>query len=246
MNVGLEEQCDLQIPAASVAPGSLFVATSLHVWFTGEPDRFARDFQINDTVYRRLDPDYYAWLRSRMVLARKAATARQLDAAAFEELRARFNAMHEWAVERFGEDELLAAVRTVRAGDYKPPVAEYERTRVPVPGVRKSAADDTSPEAMALVDSISEQAISLGWKRQRLYAAGGGRIFAPDRGLVCFLKPGDRLGEVTLQSIEIIHPLPAEVRHRFYNPDVDQPWVKKIDGGAQKDENPSCPPGISR
>ena len=167
MNVGLEEQCDLQIPAASVAPGSLFVATSLHVWFTGEPDRFARDFQINDTVYRRLDPEYYAWLRSRMVLARKAATAGQLDAAAFEELRARFNAMHEWAVEHFGEDELLAAVRTVRAGDYKPPVAEDEGTRVPVPGVRKSAADDISPEAMALVDSISEQAISLGWKTSK-------------------------------------------------------------------------------
>ena len=103
MSVAVPEQC---APSASVAPGSLFVATSLHVWFTGEPDRFARDFQINDTVYRRLDPDYYAWLRSRMVLARKAATARQLDAAAFEELRARFNAMHEWAVERFGEDEL--------------------------------------------------------------------------------------------------------------------------------------------
>jgi hypothetical protein len=112
--------------------------------------------------------------------------------------------------------------------------------------VRKSAADEISPEAMALVDSISEHALSLGWKRQRLYAAGGGRIFAPDRGLVCFLKPGDRLGEVTLQSIEIIHPLPSEVRHRFYNPDVDQPWVKKIDGAAQKSENPSCPPGISR
>jgi hypothetical protein len=99
---------------------------------------------------------------------------------------------------------------------------------------------------MALVDSISEEALSLGWKRQRLYAAGSSRIFDAQRGLVCFLKAGDRIGEVTIQSIEIIHPLPAEVRHRFYNPDVDQPWVKKIDGAAQKNENPSCPPGISR
>lgn len=245
MNVGLEEQCDLQIPAASVAPGSLFLATSLHVWFTGEPDRFARDFQIDDTVYRRLDPEYYAWLRSRMVLAKKAATTGQLDGAAFEDLRVRFNAVHEWAVEHFGEDKLLAVVRGFRAGDYKPPVAEDEGTGVPVPGVRKSAADDISPEAMALVNSISEQALSLGWKRQRLYAAGS-RVFAPDRGLVCFLKPGDRIGEVTLHSIEIIHPLPSEVRHRFYNPDVDQPWVKKIDGATQKSENPSRPPGISR
>ena len=243
MSVAVPEQC---ARSASVAPGSLFVATSLHVWFTGEPDRFARDFQIDDTVYRRLDSEYYAWLRSRMVLAKKDATAGQLDTAAFEDLRVRFNAVHQWAVEHFGEDELLAAVRTVRAGDYKPPVAEDEGTGVPVPGVRKSAADEISAEAMALVDSISEDALSLGWKRQRLYAAGSSRVFAPDRGLVCFLKPGDRLGEVTLQSIEIIHPLPSEVRHRFYNPDVDQPWVKKIDGAAQKSENPSCPPGISR
>jgi hypothetical protein len=228
------------------SPGCLFVATSLATWTTATPELFARDFQINDTVYRRLDPDYYAWLRSRMSVAKKAATAGHLDAAAFEDLRVRFNAVHEWAVEHFGEDELLAAVRTFRSGDYKPPVAEDEGARVPVPGVRKSATDDISAEAMALVDSISEKAISLGWKRQRLYAAGGGRIFAPDRGLVCLLKPGDRLGEVTLQSIEIIHPLPSEVRHRFYNPDVDQPWVKKIGGAAQKSENPSCPPGISR
>jgi hypothetical protein len=115
-----------------------------------------------------------------------------------------------------------------------------------VTAARESAVDDILPEAMALVDSISEQALSQGWKRQRLYAAGGGRIFSPERGLVCFLKAGDRIGEVTLHSIEIIHPLPSEVRHRFYNPDVDQPWVKKIDGTAQKTENPSCPAGISR
>ena len=221
------------------SPGCLFVSTSLATWTTANPEQFARDFQINDTVYRRLDPDYYAWLRSRMAVAKRAATAGHLPPAAFEELRVRFNAVHDWTVEHFGQDELLAAVRTVRAGDYKPPVPEDEGTRVPVPGVRKAAGDDISSEAMALVDSISEAALSLGWKRRRLYTAGGGRIFAPDRGLVCFLKAGDRIGEVTLQSIEIIHPLPSEVRHRFYNPDVDQPWVKKIDGAAQKTENPS-------
>ena len=66
---------------------------------------------------------------------------------------------------------------------------------------------------------------------------------SPERGLVCFLKPGDRIGEVTLQSIEIIHPLPSEVRHRFYNPDVDQPWVKKIDGTLENSKIASWPCG---
>ena len=230
MTTVLTEQCAklAEDAPSGDSPGCLFVSTSLATWTTANPEQFARDFQINDTVYRRLDPDYYAWLRSRMAVAKGVATAGHLPPAAFEELRMRFNVVHDWTVEHFGQDELLAAVRTVRVGDYKPPVAEDEGTRVPVPGVRRSAADDISPEAMALVDSISEKALSLGWKRQRLYAAGGGRMFAPERGLVCFLMADDRIGEVTLQSIEIIHPLPSEVRHRFYNPDVDQPWVKKI------------------
>jgi hypothetical protein len=248
MTTALPEQCaksGAQVPDGDSA-SCLFVSTSLATWTTVNPEQFARDFQINDTVYRRLDPEYYAWLRSRMVVAKQAATAGNLPPAAFEDLRVRFNAVHEWAVEHFGEAPLLAAVRTFRSGDYKAPVTEDEGPRVPAPCARKTAADDLSPEAMALVDSISEQALSLGWKHQRLYAAGGSRVFDPERGLVCFLKPGDLIGEVTLQSIEIIHPLPAEVRHRFYNPDVDQPWVKKIDGTAQKGENPSCPPGISR
>jgi hypothetical protein len=80
-----------------------------------------------------------------------------------------------------------------------------------------------------MVDVIAEQALALGWTRERLFDPGKG-LFDPQRGLVCFLKPGDRIGEVTAQSIEIIHPLPSEVRHRFYNPDVEQPWIIRIDG----------------
>ena len=80
-----------------------------------------------------------------------------------------------------------------------------------------------------MVDAISESALSLGWKHERLYGKGENGIFDPRRGLVCFLKPGNRIGEVALQSIEIIGPPPSEVRQRFYNPDVDQPWIKRID-----------------
>ena len=230
MTTVLTEQCarSAEDPPSGDSPGCLFVSTSLATWTTGKPEQFARDFQINDTVYRRLDPGYYAWLRSRMAVAKRAATAGHLPPAAFEDLRVRFNAMHEWAVERFGEAPLLTAVRTFRSGDYDPPVAEDEGRHVPVPGPRKTAADDISPEAMALVDLICERALSLGWKQQRLYAAGGNRIFNPARGLVCFLKAGDRIGEVTRQSIELVGPPPLEVRQRFYNPDVDQPWVRRI------------------
>jgi hypothetical protein len=206
---------------------ALYVATSLELLSAGKPDWFARDVQIGDTAYRRLDPEYYAWLRSRMVLAKKAAAAGHLNAAAFEELRLRFNTVHEWAIQQFGEEQLLAAVRALRAGEYKAPVAEDDGPLVALPRSARSAADHVSAEVVAMVDAISERALSLGWKRERLYATGNGR-FDPHRGLIRFLKPDDRIGEVTAQSIEIVRPLPSEVRHSFYNPDVDQPWMKKI------------------
>jgi hypothetical protein len=200
---------------------SLFVSSTLSTWSTETPERFARDFQINDTVYRRLDPEYYAWLRSRMVIAKKAAAAGQIDGTAFEELRVRFNAVHEWAVGHLGEDRLLEAVGALHA-DYSPPLPEDDHPRVSLPPLRRS--DHVSAEAVALVDAIADKALAVGWRHERLYEPGKG-LFDPGRGLVCYLKPGDRIGDVTAQSIEIIHPLPSEVRHRFYNPDVDQPWI---------------------
>jgi hypothetical protein len=240
MGAELREQCanlTTEAPRGR-SPGWLFVSTSLATWTTASPEQFARDFQINDTVYRRLDPKYYAWLRSRMVLAKKAATDGQLDAAAFENLRVRFNAVHEWALEHFGEVQLLEAVRTIRTSDYKPPTPEDDGPRVTAPPPRKSSGDHISRDAIAMVDAIREQALSLGWKRERLYGTGGNGAFDPQRGLVCFLKTGDRIGEITAQSIEIILPQPSEVRHRFYNPDVDQPSGEENRAhGGRKSQN---------
>ena len=67
--------------AGTSAQGHLFVSTALDTWFTEHAAAFACDVQIDDIAYRRLDPEYYAWLRSRMMLAKKAATAGHLDAA---------------------------------------------------------------------------------------------------------------------------------------------------------------------
>ncbi len=220
-------------PAATPARGHLFVSTALDIWFTEQPAAFARDVQIDDIAFRRIDPEYYAWLRSRMILAQKAVAAGHLDSGAFDALRVRFNAVHEWAVEQLGENQLLAAVRTLRAGDYIPPAPEDDGPRTPMPRGRRSGNDRIAPEAMAMVDAISEHALSLGWKHERLYGVGIHGLFDPRRGLICFLKPDDRIGEVTLQSIEIIGPPPSEVRQRFYNPDVDQPWIKRIEVGKK-------------
>ena len=208
---------------------ALYVSTALGSWTSDQPHVFARDVQINDTAYRRLDPEYYAWLRSRMNLARSAHQAGQIGGEAYNELRSKFNGIHEWALAHFGERLLADAVRCLDGRDYQPPVTEPDTP--PRSPVKRNADADGLPESTAKVDAICERALSLGWKRERLYGTGRGRLFGQDRGLVSFLRPGDRIGEVSLQSIEIIGPPPTEVRQRFYNLDVDQPWIRRIRAG---------------
>lgn len=231
MNVGLQ-QCAKSIPESpnGDSSGGLFVSTSLATWTTANPDQFARDFQIDDAVYRRLDPEYYAWLRSRMHMARLAAAAGRLPQESFDQLRRRFNAVHDWGVGHFGESVLAEAFHHLRACDYQPPMTEPE-TPTRRSGTRGAERDRPPVQAIALVDTISGPAVALGWKRERLYSTG--TLFSQDRGLVSFLKPDDRIGVVTLQSIELIGPPPQEVRQRFYNPNVAQPWIHRTSSGAE-------------
>ena len=49
-----------------------YAVTNLESWETDEPHHYARDVGIDGTCFRRLDPDYYAWLRHKMELAKKA------------------------------------------------------------------------------------------------------------------------------------------------------------------------------
>ena len=227
---------DSMVDTDARQPAHLFVSTSLDTWATNQPEMFTRDFQLNDTCYRRLDPEYYAWLRAKMTAARKAAQSGQLPIDTFNALRARFNATQSWAVERFGEPRLREAVRVLNARAYAPPVAEPPTTGVPAHGSAcqdardRSSSPDVSPDAIALVDAIREKALALGWNHDRLYRVPAIRRpgIPVSGGLVCYLREDWRIGEVTRQSIEILGPPPLEVRQCFYNPDVDQPWMKKV------------------
>lgn len=87
------------------------------------------------------------------------------------------------------------------------------------------------PAAVAKVDAIRDQALALGWSEARLYQSRGRFRFpcGGDYGLVCFIREDQRVGEVTKQHIEIlvVSP-PRESRLRFYNPDVNQPWMSVV------------------
>ena len=217
------------VPSSTSARGHLFVSTALDKWFTEHAAAFARDVQIDDIAYRRLDPEYYAWLRSRMMLAKLAASAGQIGIDAFDELRHRFNTIHQWALDRFGEAALIGAARGFGHREYTPPVAEPEpQYRAIVPACTDRNTVAFSPESAALVDAIRDRALALGWTHESLYQTRGSLRFplGSDYGLVCYLKPGDRIGDVTTHSIEII--LPNNIRQRLYNPNVDQPWIRRV------------------
>ncbi len=225
----------------------LYAATNLKSWETGEPHRLARDVGIAGICFRRLDPDYYAWLRHKMDLAEKAAGSRRLSTQAFDTLRTRFNTIHAWAIEHLGEEALRSAVRSLDPKAYAPPcIDRLDRRPNAAPPVPKASSPDVPPylcpedgdwrftqrvrsSAVPKVDAIRDQALALGWSEARLYQNRGRFRFpcGEDYGLVCFLDENKRIGEVTRQSIEIVGPPPQEYRLRFFNSEVDQPWIKK-------------------
>jgi len=244
---------DITTGAETTLEAALYVATNLESWETTTPKYFARDVSVDDTCYRLLDPDYYAWLKYKMALARKAADSGRISSSAFETLRTRFNDIHTWAVNRFGEDALLRAIQSLDVKAYSPPLletfgqivqccpeqAEPEKTSSPdsqnvyPKNGEWQFAHEVSPGAIPMVDAIRDHAVSLGWSEARLYQNRGCLRFpyGQDYGLVCFLDGNVRIGEVTRQSIEIVGTTSKENRLKFYNPDVDQPWLRTMRSG---------------
>jgi hypothetical protein len=160
-----------------------------------------------------------------------AATAGRVTAEAFEELRQLFNALQARAIKAFGERELLGASRSLDPEKYRPPLPEEFEKQKPVGPVhaRTSPQSERLARARVLVDQIRDHALAVGWSMDNLYFCDGyeRRPIRPRYGLVCYVGAEQRIGEVTRPSIELIGPPPLEVRNRFYNPGVEQPWIKR-------------------
>jgi len=221
----------------------LYVSTTLQSFETADAEQPDRDILRDDVVYRHLDPEFYAWLRQRMTVAEKARRAGKLPAATFDQLRERFNPIHAWAVEHLGQEALLDAIRKHNAKSYAPPsietvqqtsaIVEHESpTEFHFPKDGEWAFTQAiSSDAIKQVDAIRDRALSCGWTESRLYQNRGRFRFpcGEDYGVVCFLGDGRSIGEVTEKHIEIIGATPGKTTLRFYNPDVDQPWIRKIE-----------------
>lgn len=219
-----------RVPADRSEKADFWVSTDLVLWRPQDPSFIASDCQINDRCYRRLDPEYSAWLKLKMHAVKAAADAGRVPAEAFDHARQRFNAVQARAIETFGEQKLLEAVRTLNVEKYRPPLPdEFEKAKpVEIVAARINPETERLARARGLVDEIRDKALALGWTPESLYFCDGyeRHPIGPRYGLVCYIHSQDQIGEVTCQSIELIGPPPQEVRSRFYNADVKQPWIK--------------------
>lgn len=238
-HLGKEDECPIQSPVqpaeeVSVGPEVLFVATDLESRHLECGEGENRDIEHEEKSYRRLDPEYFAWLRSRMVAARSAHNAGKLPDKTWDLLRERFNRVQELAVEEFGEKALQKAVHCLNPKTYDaPPAKQQKKDWIYPAGEAWKCKQPVTSRAVAKVDAIRDEAMACGWSEARLYQNQGRFRFpcGQDYGLVCFVDEDREIGAVTRQFIEIIHgantPRPSTLR--FHNPDVSQPWLKKVE-----------------
>ncbi len=210
-----------------------YVSVALEIETRATADSQDTDFEINGKAYRRLCPEYYAWLRSRMVIAKKKLTPET-----FAALKARFMTVRDLALDLFGEDAIKHAVETF---DGK----SYVGLRSPAKGQSGETTDKTMPppvyvenyeyptgdhpeltftqqvyrHALAEVDRIRDEAIAAGWSEARLYQNRGRyKLVGQDYGIVCFIEPGQRIGLVTQEKIEVICSGGHSLFFRWRNP----------------------------
>lgn len=184
-----------------------FASTSLDLRQTDRPNEYPHDIFIENVCYRKVDPEYLAWLRRRMEAAKRQFEAGKLPRAAWDKMRRRFNRLQEWAMTHYGAERLQAAVRDFQPTSYKPPVnRQPEPFLFPRTGEWRFC-EPVPPAAVRKVDAIRETAKSVGWTDERLYQNRGRFRFplGQDYGLVCFVGADCELGEITPSRIEIVH-----------------------------------------
>lgn len=223
--------------AAVAPPIPLYVATDLSV-IAPEPPPTAADVTIAGRIYRRLDPLYYAWLRSRVTRARQDRDAGKLAPPAYDALHRQFMGLHEAAMRLLGEPALRQGCAAFDPRAYRPPGWKPKPRALPqrqppaLPAYLYPRDGEwkfhqaVTPAAIAKVDTIRDIALCLDWTRQHLYQNRGrfGFPLGHDWGLVCFVDDESRLGRVTGTHIEIIHgQRNGEHTLRFMNPDKFPP-----------------------
>jgi len=100
----------------------LMVAANLQFW-EADDSRFGYEVML-DVCYRQLDPEYYAWLRHQMDIAKSVHKAGGISDVEYNGKCSQFRAIRGWALTHIGEEALRAAIRCTDATSYAPPSEE--------------------------------------------------------------------------------------------------------------------------
>jgi hypothetical protein len=218
-----------------------FVSTSMTVVNRGESYGGREIVYDNGIAHYRLTPLFWSYLRHAFNNATRACEVGKLDASTYSELLNRISRIYNMTLAQFGEDAVKSAEQTFTPTKWKRhceglakpqelAIAENTHCAMPMPSSAyrypenaTGAYHPVSKTAIALVDAIREKALALGWTMNQLYRNTG--MAHRDWGLVCYLGPDDKIGKIDRQSIEIVHPR-ASQSLRFYNHEVEQPWMK--------------------
>lgn len=219
----------------------LFVSSNLNVVAAHREENNLSERSIDGLVHRALDPAYYAWLRSRIDVSAHATDAHEMPMETYDNVLTKFDGIHRWATHTFGKDALRQAMESLDVNRYRSP---SERTLTDcLASIYKFPKDGSwalsqpiAPRIVSMVDGIAPNAMALGWTKSSLYQNRGNVKFpcGKDWGLVCFIREGDRLGQVTKEAIEIIGSAPGASPLKFYNPNHKAEQLGLFAKGGQR------------
>jgi len=179
---GQEASAGCETPLLPPQP-AIYVSTGLDIHDIEDARDWPEDREINGTLCRRLSPEYFTWLRSRMLTAQAAHKAGKLPEDAWNKLRQRFNAMQELSIREFGKEHLQEVLQSFSPKNYQPPALRPESQEKPVEVPRKDwiypgnqawkCKQPVTSQAVAKVDAIREEAMAKGWSEARLYQNQG-------------------------------------------------------------------------
>jgi len=221
---------------------AVFVSTGLDIREIQAASYRTQDIEIEGALFRRLTPEYFAWLHSRMVTVQAAHKAGKLLGEGWNTLRQRFNALQELAIREFGKESLLEVLRSFSPKSYSPPVLRPipKRQSSDIPGKDWMYPGDSTlkftypvtAHALSRIDAIRDEAIVKKWSEARLYQNQGRYQFpyGGDYGVVCYVNGDYEIGEITERFIEIVHGTNSchTKSLKYYNPGVSQPWMEII------------------
>lgn len=241
----------------------LLVARDLDYFFEAKNiNQWTEDPIINKKIFRKLDATYYLWLYTMLARAKESfeKNEQRISYLQLKIMLQRFSEIHTLAVKIFGSQKLKQALtRKSSLKNFKPPellAPKSESNLQPPQNPAETSSssfvkDDDgwtvfiSLSARALVDTIASQAKNLGWTAVALYHNKGKLHFpySETYGLVCFIKPGNEIVEVTKKQIKIKSKsgFNSFAVTTFSNPNADQFWIENLYSPNSKSLSPLIP-----